>query len=444
MTLKVDVETVDPLRRRLAVEVPAEEVSTELEKAYVDLGRAAKVPGFRPGRVPRPVLERMFGDRVRAEVFGKLIQQSYSEAIEGQQLPVVGQPEIVTEQAQPGAALRYSATVEVKPDVVVENYAGLEIERPLLPISEADVNAALERLRQSLAQLHPISDRQQPQVGDVVTLDYDARIDGRLMGRGENRDVEIGLNGFPPEFDQRLLSASVGDDLEFSANYAADHPVTDVAGKTVQFHVHLHRLSRKEVPTLDDEFAKDHGESSTLVELRQRVRGQLEAAAARRADEAVRGAALTALSKDRDVPVPHALIERRTQALIEDVWHEWQQQRITPKNESEAIARLREELEPRAREQVKIGLLLEAIARQEHIDVTDDEVETRIAALANDAGAAADRVRAAYRDAEARRQLRARLLQARAVDVVVERARITTVHATADASANVAEAAESR
>src|ERR1700687_1087134 len=155
MTLKVDVETVDPVRRRLAVEVPAEEVSIELEKAYADLGRAAKVPGFRPGRVPRGVLERMFGDRVRAEVFGKLIQQSYSEAVEGQQLPVVGQPEIVTEQAQPGAALRYSATVEVKPEVVVDNYTGLEVERPLAPITDADVDASLERLRQSLAQLHP-------------------------------------------------------------------------------------------------------------------------------------------------------------------------------------------------------------------------------------------------------------------------------------------------
>src|SRR5580765_113746 len=124
MTFKVDVETVDVLRRRLAVEVSAEDVQMEIEKAYADLSRAAKVPGFRPGRVPRQVLERMFGDRIRADVFGKLIQRSYAEAIEQEQIAAVGQPEIVTEHAEAGAALRYRATVEVKPEVVADHYAG--------------------------------------------------------------------------------------------------------------------------------------------------------------------------------------------------------------------------------------------------------------------------------------------------------------------------------
>ena len=165
MTFKVDVETVDALRRRLAVEVSAEEVQTEIEKAYAELGRAAKVPGFRPGRVPRHVMERMFGDRVRADVFGKLIQRSYAEVIEQQQIAVVGQPEIVTEQAEAGAPLRYRATVEVKPEVVADHYAGLEAERPLVPVSDADVEATLERLRQSLAQLQPITDRADAQLG---------------------------------------------------------------------------------------------------------------------------------------------------------------------------------------------------------------------------------------------------------------------------------------
>src|SRR5207248_1799541 len=158
----------DPLRRRIAVEVSAEEVTTEIETAYSQLARAAKVPGFRPGHVPRPVLERMFGDRVRADVFGKLIQRSYAEAIQQQQIAAVGQPEIITEQAEPGAALRYSATVEVKPEVVADHYTGIAVERPRMPVAESDVDGAIERLRQSLAQLHPITDRGDVQPGDVV------------------------------------------------------------------------------------------------------------------------------------------------------------------------------------------------------------------------------------------------------------------------------------
>jgi trigger factor len=438
MPFKVDVEALDAVRRRLAVEVPAEEVAAEIEKTYAALSRAAKVPGFRPGRVPRPVLERLFGDRVRADVFGKLIQHSYSEVLEAQKIEALGQPEIVTEQAQPGEALRYSATVEVKPDVVVEHYTGLEVERPMPAVDESDVNAFIERLRQSLAQLRPVTDRTDVRRGDVVGVDYEARIDGRVVSRGENRDIEIGANGFPPTFDQQITGATVGSAVDFPVEYPAEHPAAELAGKTVQFHVQVRALSVKEVPVLDDEFAKDHGECATLAELRQRVRSRLEDEAARQADEAVRQGLLNELAQAHDIAVPNALVQRRTDALIEDVRREWHQQRIRPRNESEAIPRLRQELEPRARQQVKVALILEAIARQENVQVTDADVDERVAALAAASGTAAERVRALYQDADARHQLGVRLLQSRALDLVVARARIRTVVK----SANVAEAGE--
>lgn len=427
MTLKVDVQTVDALRRRLEVEVPADEVSAEIERTYAQLARSVKVPGFRPGRAPRAVLERLFGDRVRAEVFERLIQQSYSEAVEERQIAVVGRPEIVTEQAEPGAALRYNATVEVKPEIVADRYDGLAVERPLVTVSDTDVDAFLERLRQSFAQLQPITERTHVEAGDVVTLDYQAHVDGRLVGKAENREVEIGANGFPPEFDPHLLGAAVGADVDFAVAYPADRGGPEVAGKSVQFHVHLRALSRKDVPALDDEFAKDHGECSTLEELRQRARQRLEAEAAQHADETMRQNLLDALAKAHDIPVPSAMVHRRTDALVEEVWREWQQQRIRPRNEAEARERLHADLEPRAHQQVKIALLLEAIARQEGITVGDEEVEARIAAMAVDAGSAAERVQAFYRDPEARRDLLARMLQARAIDAVAKRARITTV-----------------
>src|SRR5574337_1470271 len=201
MTLKVDVETVDSVRRRLAVEVPAETVTAELERAYTELARGAKVPGFRPGRAPRPVIERLFGDRVRADVFTRLVQQSYQEAIETQHIEVVGRPEIVTEESGAGTALRYSATVEVKPAIVLADYSGLELERPVQPVTDADVAAYLERLRQSSAQLRPITDRADARRGDVVSVDYEARVEGRVISRAEGREVELGANPFPPEFD---------------------------------------------------------------------------------------------------------------------------------------------------------------------------------------------------------------------------------------------------
>jgi trigger factor len=437
MIFKVDVETVDSLRRRLAVEVPAETVSAEIHKAFNELGRAAKVPGFRPGHVPRPVLERMFGDRIRAEVFGRLIHASYTEALEEQQITAVGQPEIVTEQTEAGTALRYRATVEVRPDVTVEGYTGLSVDRPLSPVSDEDVAAALGRLQESLAQLRPVTDRTLVQLGDVVSLDYEAHVDGRLMSRGENRDVELGANRFPPGFDDRLVGAAVGGKLDFDITYPTENSAPELAGKSVHFHVEVRSISVKEVPPLDDDFAKDHGECSTLEELRQRLRRQLEAEAARRADEAVRRNVVVELAKRHDVPVPQAMVQRRTEALVEEVLHDWQRQRGRLKDDSQARAHLRKELEPRAHEQVKAILLLEAVARQEAIGVSDGEVEAHVSALAQAAGAAAERVRALYQQPEARGQLRAQMLQSRAVDFLVSRAEIRDV-----SRLNVADAAE--
>lgn len=427
MQVKVDVETVDPVRRRLAVEVPAETVAAELNRAFTDLARGAKVPGFRPGRVPRHVLERMFGDRVRADVFGKLIQDSYAEALMEQHIPAVGQPEIVTEQTEPGAALRYRATVEVKPEVRVEGYAGLAVERPILRVADEDVAAYLEGLRSAAAQLHPITDRTDVRVGDVVTVDYEARSDGRLMSRGDGREVEIGANGFPPEFDQHLTGAAVGPRLEFDVTYPPEHPVPELAGKRVHFSVLVRALAHKELPALDDEFAKDHGECSTIEELRQRVRAQLEESARRQADDALRRSTVAALTQQHEIAVPKVMVQRRANALVDEVLQDWQRRRGRLKDDSQARTHLYQELEPRAHEQVKAALLLEAIANQEGLAVTDEELEAQVANMVQAAGAAGDRIRAFYQSDEMRRQLRAQLLQSRALDLVVSRAQVTDV-----------------
>jgi trigger factor len=429
---KVSMETVGPVRRRLAVEVPAVEVAAEIERAYDHLRRTANVRGFRPGRAPRSVLEQLFGDRIRADVFGKLVQDSYSEALREQNIEPVGQPDIVTESAEPGEALRYSATVEVKPTITPIGYTGLEAERPLKPVSADDVEGFLENIRQSYAQLLPISDRSRAARGDVATVDYEARIDGRLIGRGEDRQILVGSEH---EVGGRLEGAEKGVEQEFDVDYPADHEDAELAGRSVHFRVHVKTLSAREVPDLDDDFAKDHGESGTLAELRQRVRQHLEAGAARDADEVTRSALIDQLVRSHPIEAPPSMVERRIESMIEDFIDSLGPRRPPAGREAEVRARLRSEFESRAIDQVKAGLILEAIAQQEKLEITDADLEAQIDRVAERAGTARERVRALYQEPSARVALRARMLQTRALDLVIERANIRTVERTSAVAA---------
>jgi trigger factor len=423
---KVALETVDAVRRRLAVEVPAGDVTAEIDRAYDQLRRKARVPGFRQGHAPRAVLERMFGDQVRADVFGRLVSESYAEALRDQKIDPVSQPEIVTERAEPGAPLRYSATVEVRPSVVATGYAGLAAERPLRPVTQADVDSVIERLRQEQASLVPITERRVAQRGDIATIDYEARIDSKVVGRGERRLVEVG--GEPSEGPgAHLEGVEIGAPTTFDIAYPAEHGNRELAGQRVAFRVVLTALALREVPELDDAFAARVAEVETVADLRQRVHEQLVAAAQRDADGSVRAALIARLVTSHDFDVPQAMVERRTDALVEEVLEGLGSRRPPASREDEMRARLRVELGERAREQVKAGLVLEAIAAQEALEVGDEELDARIDRLAEAAGKARERVRALYQDAGARQSLRSRLLQERAIELVLNRAAITDV-----------------
>jgi trigger factor len=427
MTVKVEVETLDTVRRRLSVEVPAGEVDAALDNEYARLAKTAKVPGFRPGRAPRHVLRQLFGERVQAEVFDHLIQHSLIEAIEKEGIEPVGRPEVVTQQARSGDSLLYSATLEVKPEIVANNYKGIEVERPIRPVSEADVDQYLQRLRQAMAQLRPVTDREVAEPGDVVRLDYEAKVDGRVVGHGEGRDIQIGSNGFPPEFDQHVLGSSIGATPEFDVSYPDDAANGPLAGKRVSFRVKLLGLSTKDLPALDDEFAKDQGDCSTLDELREHVRQQLQRQAREAGDDAARRSLLSKVLAGNAFDAPRAMVERRVDALIEDTRHEWERAGRWPRQDAALRERLRPEFHPQAEYEIKVGLLLEAIAQQEGLAVTDADVEERITAIAAQADQAGEQIRGYYSSPEAKRALRARMLQSRAVDTIMQHATIRDV-----------------
>ncbi|TMB20994.1 MAG: trigger factor [Deltaproteobacteria bacterium] len=414
------LEDLTPVRKRLEVEVPAAAVQAELDRTFHEVGRRARLRGFRPGKAPRPVLERAFGEEVRREVLGRLVEASFHRAVETHGLAVVGTPDIDAEPITPGAALRYSATVEVRPAIALGDLGGLQVVRPATRVSDADVEQTIGGLRESVAQLRPVEDRARVEAGDVVLVDLTSRLEGGEPVRREGVLLEAGSGSFPLALERQLVGQSRGARLALRVPYPADHPNTGLAGKTAEFEVEVKELRVKELPPLDDDFARDHGKCESLAALRARVRADLEQEAATRADAAVREALIDQLLARHTFDVPSTLVERRTEALLQTL-----DLRLPEGAEREqALARLREQLRPRAERQVRTELLLDALAARDGIAVNDDELHAEVDGIAARERQVVERVRAFYERPEARAALRAKLVRDRALAGVLAAARV--------------------
>lgn len=417
---RVTVEELSPARRRIEVEIPAAEVQAELDRAFGLLGTRTRLPGFRPGRAPRAMLDRMFGAEVRREVLGRLVGDSLRQALDSHQLDFVGDPDIDAGTLTPGEPLRYSATVDVRPTIALADVTGLEVKRPLTEVEEAEVDRVLSRLRESVAQLRPIEDRTTVEAGDVVTVDVTSERAGQEPMRREGVLLEAGAGSFPLALERQLVGQHRGAHLPISVPYPEDHPNPDLAGRTVEFEVDIRDLRAKELPPLDDDFARDHGRCESLGELRGRIRNDLERQAATRADDAVREAIIDQVVARHDFEVPPSLVERRTHAIISQL-----DVRLPPGTDQEkALAEVAAQVRPRAERQVRSEMILDEMARRAGVEVTESEVAAEVDALAASQKDAGARIRSLYGQPEARAALRAQIRRERVLRRVVAEARV--------------------
>lgn len=426
--MQVTVEDLSPIKKKIGVALPPEEVRAQIDQAYRGLQQRARIKGFRPGRVPRAILERYYGEQVRSEVLGRLIEDSYARALEQHHLRAVARPEIVAEEVRPETGLRYSATIEIKPEFEVAGYDAIAVARSVQPVSEAAVDAEVERLRQSLAHMVRCEDRDTVEQGDLVEIAYTGVVDGRVLpgAVAESRVIEVGSQTFPPPFEEKLVGLRRGESAHVEVHYPAHHRSPEIAGKAVTFRVEIKEIGRKELPALDDDLAKDHGECGSLEELRSKLRSALEAVAEREANEAMRTALVRTLVERNPIEVPHALVERRFEAML----HELGLHDATAGGDAEREAqleRLRGELRQRARESVYAALLLERLAAQQHLEVADAEIDEHIAQVLRAAPRERERVAELYRSPAARREISERIAQEKALTWLAGRAVVTPV-----------------
>lgn len=427
--MNVTIETISAVEKKLHFEVPAERVGTELEKMYRSFQQSARIKGFRPGKAPRALIERQFGEQVVEEVGSHLVQETYAQALEDHQLPVVTHPHVVAEKLVPGQPFRYSATVEVRPEVVVRDYEGLAVEKHVHQVQEHDIEDTLHRLAESLAHLHPLTDRHQIESGDVVRIDFAAFVNGKPVPglQGKGRLVETGREAVFPGFQERLLGEKKGSTLEFTLPFPVEQTEAKAVSRSADFRVTVHDLLQKEVPQLDDEFAKDHGECETLGELREKIRQNLRQSMDRQEANQLEAAVLSQLVTRNPFDVPPSLVREQERRMLLEAG-------IMRPGEDLAAGQmalpeqLREEFSNRARQQVQSFLLLDALAKHVGAVVAGEDVQKRIEEIVASSGVERrQQIEAFYGQPDNRVTLERRLQQEKTLQLVIEKANVTVV-----------------
>lgn len=427
--MKVQVESVSPIEKKLAIEVEADRVAAEFDRAYRGLSRQVRIPGFRPGKAPRRILESRYRDQVEQDVARVLIETSYREAVEKEELFPVSNPVVSSDKLEPGQVFRFEARIEIKPAIETVSFKGLEYERSEPKVEDSMVDDELERIRQSLATFAPIEDRQKAEIGDYAVIDYVGSQDGEEIegakGEGTTVKVEEGtlLEGNAP----MLEGIAVGETLETEVEFPPDYPVESLRGTTGTFSIVLNSLKRREIPELDDELAKDlGGDAQTLEELKAEIRQRITRSEKQRVERENRDKILKALIAANELEVPKAMVERGIDSMIMGAAERFQRQGMDIRSMGLDLRKIREDLREEAASRVKSILLLEALAKQEGLEVGDEDTDAEIARMAAELEMPEPKVRAHFSaDPSEQDALRERLLEEKTVALIEREAKVS-------------------
>jgi trigger factor len=384
--MKAEIERLGECKVALKIEVPADRITEELDNLYHDLQKKAKLPGFRKGKVPLDVLKTYFAKSIRADALDRLIPDTYQKALKKNDFVPCSQPKIEEIKCEENSPLNFKATVEIKPKITLKKYKGLKAKRIIKIVRDKDVGRALERLQHRHAEFIAAEDRPAKK-GDWVIIDFVGSIEGKPFKNNEARNfsLEIGSKTLVGGFENQLIGLKKGENTEFKVKFPKDYHNKELAGKEVLFKVDLKEIKEKKLPELDDEFAKDL-KFSNLEELKKKVKKDLERYETEHSERLLKDKLMDWLIKKTPFPIPEAMVERELGVMIEDALNRIRYQGIDPKRMGIEEAKLKEKYRPNAERRVKNTFILEEIAKQENIEVNEEEIEKRIEEMALNTG----------------------------------------------------------
>jgi len=422
-------------RRKLDLEIPAEEVIKQTEKVAKELARIARVPGFRPGKAPLALIKKRFAEDIKGEVLQTLVPERVEKAVAEEKLTPVSQPQVDKLEFAEGQPVKFRASFEVLPEFALGDYKNLEIEMPEMTITDEDVTKALTEMQQRAATFAPVEGRT-VQNDDFVQV----KLLGTPEGGGEPLQAEsvlchVGAEETMEPFNENLRGASVGDHKNFDVVYPADYPDAKLAGKTFHYAVDVLGIKTKKLPDLNDEFAKDVSDAASLNELKKKVRESLEHERNHRQRDLQREKILAEIVKLHDFPVPESLVEHQMDVRLERVVRSLAQQGVDPRAVNVDWVTLRRRQEERAKDDVKAELVIDRIASQEKIEVSDEDLRKELDHMAGHSGESAEALEARLTKQGALDRMKAKLRSDKTIDWLAEIAKIKTVAAASASSA---------
>jgi trigger factor len=435
--MKMEMTELGPMKRALKIEVPAEEVNSRFVRAYSELNRQVHIPGFRPGKAPVQLLEKRYAKTVEEDVIRSLVPDYYDRAIrQAGIVPVLVEiPPLERVKIKKDSPFTFTATVEIKPKFDLRDYKApnpISLKKDERTVTDDQVQKALDVLREQMAQLHPAPEGTTVSEGDYVVVDIAGTLDGQPLD-GTKKEGHLHKVGSKAailgiDIEPHLLGKKQGDVITIPQSYPATHPDSRVAGQTVTFTCALKAIKQKQLPKLDDEFAKDCGPYQTLQEIKDKLRAEMERALKKDVEDAYKDIILKRLAETHHFDLPETLVERELSAMIRQHLNRQrkpEESRETPSpSRTDEITKLQGEYRPEAERRVKISLVLEAIADKESLTVTNEDLNTEINRLASEIKLPVDEIRRMIQAGgqDSLDELRSRIIADKALDFVYRHA----------------------
>jgi len=429
--MHVSVEDVNSVKKTLHIEIPQEEVVRELDKAYNALKKNAKVKGFRPGKVPRSALERLFKKDVHADVTSRLIQSSFIDALKETELKIVGNPQVDPPELEAAGSYKYDATVEIRPEIDDIDYSGLKLKRTNYAVSDEEIDAQLKMLQRNFARHEKIEKKRAAREGDFVLIDFEGFKDGRPFAetaKTENFNLKIGEGPVHKDFDDQLVGMKPGDNKEFNITFSDDYQNPKLANLEISFQATLNEIREEVLPPIDDALAKKAGQYENLDDLKKVITENLEQGYAKRIEQELHEQIFSELISRTDFEVPDAMVDMELEGIVEEAIRSFSYRNITMEELGLTRESIAENYRDVAFKQVKRHLLLGKMIDQESLEASDEELETGLNEMAENFKQPVEEIKKYYDQNKDKLEFfKHTLLEKKAIKLIIENSKIKDV-----------------